>query len=224
MVPGSRPLFPRTIARAVSSLHASTHALSPAARTSAQVVSPTRLQRSCSQPPPGAHAHALSVAPHGPHADTAAWCYSRLMSTVTVWPPGLIVSGVPRVASPDASTGIVTLWTAVSVPAVCERLMLPSSPDGTEMDQLTVPPLAVSVNEAVLPTASAILLVDTESVPWLAPELDDPDGDGLGEAEADGDADPEDPEDDAVGDAEAEAAVLPPVPRPDDGAPDADAP
>jgi hypothetical protein len=87
------------------------------------------------------------------------------MSTVTVWPPGLIVSGVPTVASPDASTVIVTLCPAASEPDACERLMLPSSPDGTEIDQFTGPPLAVSVNEALPPTASAMLLVDTDSVP-----------------------------------------------------------
>lgn len=40
------------------------------------------------------------------------------MSTVTVSPPGLIVSGVPTVAIPDAWTVIVTLWPAASVPDV----------------------------------------------------------------------------------------------------------
>lgn len=152
------------------------------------------------------------------------------MSTVTVWPPGLIVSGVPRVASPDASTVIVTLCPAARIPDVCERLMLPSSPDGTEMDQLTGPPLALSVNDALLPTARAMLLVDTESVPWLAPA--EPDGlgeleaadDGLGEADETGAADPPDPEeeeddDDGPDDADVDVDVVAPPVRLTDGVP-----
>jgi hypothetical protein len=164
------------------------------------------------------------------------------MSTVTVWPPGLIVSGVPTVASPDASTVIVTLWPAASEPDVCERLMLPSSPDGTAMDQLTGPPLAVSVNEALLPTASAMLLVDTDRVPCVVPEFAEPDGDELGEDDGDedgedvglADAEPDDPElelEDGVLDDvgvevalaprvdEAEASVLPPRVAADEPAP-----
>jgi hypothetical protein len=121
------------------------------------------------------------------------------MSTVTVWPPGLIVSGSSMAASPATVTVIVTLWPASRVPDNCERLTSASSWDGAEIDQVTGPPFAVSVNEPLPPTARGILLVDTLSVPAVVPdgEEDEPPEDPPlcgPEGEDDPEADPpEDP-------------------------------
>lgn len=98
--------------------------------------------------------------------------------------------------------------------------MLPSSPDGTEMDQLTVPPWAVSVNELPPPTASAMFVVDTLSVPAAAGDPDPEDGDELADEDGDELADPAEPDDDVVGEADADVVALPPVARADgDAAP-----
>jgi len=104
------------------------------------------------------------------------------MSTVTVWPPGLIVSGSSMAASPVTVTVIVTLWPASRVPDDCERLTSASSWDAAEIDQVTGPPFAVSVNEPLPPTARGMLVVDTLSVPVVAPDGEEdepPEGDAV---------------------------------------------
>ena len=103
------------------------------------------------------------------------------MATVTVCPPGLIVSGSLMAASPSTVTVIVTLWPAWRVPDDCDRLTSASSCDGAEIDQVTGPPFAVSVNEPLRPTARAMWLLDTLSVPAVVAEDE-------AEAEADGEA------------------------------------
>jgi hypothetical protein len=68
------------------------------------------------------------------------------------------------------------------VPDDCERLTSASSWDGAEIDQVTGPPFAVSVNEPLPPTARAMLLTDTLSVPAVVPdgeEDDPPEGDAV---------------------------------------------
>lgn len=127
--------------------------------------------------------------------------YSRAMSTVTVWPPGLIVSGSSMAASPATVTVIVTLWPASRVPDDCERLTSASSWDGAETDQVTGPPFAVSVNEPLPPTARAMLLVDTLSVPAVVAggeEVDPPEVPPLCGPEGDDDPEVDPPEGDAV--------------------------
>ena len=131
-------------------------------------------------------------------------CYSRLTSTVTVWPPGEIVSGSLSAASPFPVTVIVTLWPAARVPEVWERLTPPSSWDGAEMDQLTGPPCAVSVNEPLPSPTIEMLFCETLSVPAEG-EDDEPDPPPLDpepelglELELELDVDPE-PEVDPVG-------------------------
>ena len=119
--------------------------------------------------------------------------------------PGLIVSALSRVASPLTPTLIVTDCPAAREPDVWERLTLPSSPDGTEMDQLTGPPSAVSVNEPLRPAASVISDVDTDSVPALA----DDEGCALGEEDADGEGDADGAEDDEPPDDEPDAPDAP---------------
>lgn len=52
--------------------------------------------------------------------------------------------------------------------------MLPSSPDGTEMDQCTGLPFAVRVNELLDPTVSAMLFVETLSVPLVGADGEEP--------------------------------------------------
>jgi hypothetical protein len=141
--------------------------------------------------------------------------YSRLTPTVTVWPPGEIVSGSSRAARPFPVTVIVTLWPAWRVPDVCERLTPPSSWDGAEMDQLTGPPCAVSVNEPLPSPTIEMLFWETLSVPAVV-EDDEPDSLPLEwepefwlEPELELDVDPE-PEVDAAGDAE-DDDELPPL-------------
>lgn len=72
-------------------------------------------------------------------------------------------------------TVIVTLWPAARVPEVCERLTPPSSWDGTEIDQLTGPPWAVSVNELLPAPAIAMRDLDTLSVPAAGAEAGESD-------------------------------------------------
>ena len=60
------------------------------------------------------------------------------------------------------------------MPDSWDTATLPSSPDGTEMDQSTGPPFAVKVNELLDPTASAMLLVETLSVPSAGATVDEP--------------------------------------------------
>lgn len=100
--------------------------------------------------------------------------YRRLTSTVTVWPPGLIVSCEPTLAMPVPVTVIVVLWPASRVPDRWDTATLPSSRDGTEMDQLTGPPFAVRVNEPLDPNVSAMLFVETLSVPSAGADADEP--------------------------------------------------
>jgi hypothetical protein len=108
------------------------------------------------------------------------------MSTVTVWPPGLMVSGSSMAASPVTVTVIVTLWPAWRVPDDCERLTSASSWDGAEIDQVTGPPFAVSVNEPLPPTARGMVLLDTLSVPAVVPDGEE--GDPLEGDPLEGDA------------------------------------
>lgn len=93
---------------------------------------------------------------------------------MTVWPPGLIVSCEPTLATPVPVTVIVALWPAARVPDCGDTATLPSSPDGTEMDQLTGPPFAVRVNEPLDPTVSAMLFDETLSVPSVSAGADEP--------------------------------------------------
>ena len=150
----------------------------------------------------------------------------RPRTTVTISSPGLIVSAVSRVASPVTVTVIVTLCPAAREPEVCDRLTLPRTPDGTEMDQFTGPPFAVIVNELLPAVASVIVDVDTDSVPSLALEDDPPeeeeplavgDGDAEGDPEDEEPDDPEEPEEEPA-DEEDELVVVPP---PEDLVPDA---
>jgi hypothetical protein len=106
--------------------------------------------------------------------DAAHRSHRRLTSTVTVWSPGLIVSREPNLAMPVPVTMIVALWPASRVPDCWDTATLPSSLDGTEMDQATGPPLAVKVNELLDPTASAMLFVETLSVPSVGATADEP--------------------------------------------------
>lgn len=100
--------------------------------------------------------------------------YRRLTSTVTVWSPGLIVSCEPTLAMPVPVTVIVALWPVPRVPDCRDTATLPSSPDGTEMDQCTGPPFAVRVNELLDPTVSAMLFVETLSVPLVGADGEEP--------------------------------------------------
>jgi hypothetical protein len=111
---------------------------------------------------------------HERAAGGPGWFYRRLTSTVTVWPPGLIVSCEPTLATPVPVTVIVALWPASRVPDCWDTATLPSSPDGTEMDQLTGPPFAVRVKEPLDPTVSAMLFDETLSVPSVGAGADEP--------------------------------------------------
>ena len=128
---------------------------------------------------------------------------------VTFSLPGLIVSAESRVKRPLTVTVTCVLWPASSVPDDCETLTLPSRPDGTEIDQFTVPPVAVSVIVELPAPASVIVDGDTLSVPAATPP--EADGLALGEGDAEGELDGEEPPDDpsdadadADGDAEAD--------------------
>lgn len=98
----------------------------------------------------------------------------------------------PTLSSAVSVTLIVTLWPAWRVPDACDREM----PDGSETDQLTGPPFAVSVNEALLPRESRMLDVDTLSVPAVGEgdEPEPPEPEPLDpEPPDDPDPDPEEP-------------------------------
>ena len=86
----------------------------------------------------------------------------------------------------------------LEVPDDRESLTSASSWDGAEIDQVTGPPFAVSVNEPLPPTARGMLLVDTLRVPAVVPdgEEDEPPEDPpLCDPEGDDDPEDEPPED-----------------------------
>jgi hypothetical protein len=86
------------------------------------------------------------------------------VSTVICCPPGDTVSCESRLTR-LVEIVTCTLWPAVIVPDDGDTLSLPSRLDGSEIDQLTGPPLAVSVIVPPSSGVSTIVVGWTSSVP-----------------------------------------------------------
>ena len=70
---------------------------------------------------------------------------AQLMSTVTIAPPGTNVRCTRGLPGPRTVTLTVVLWPAASVPDIGATTTFFSRPAGSETDQFTAPPDAVSV-------------------------------------------------------------------------------
>jgi ribulose-phosphate 3-epimerase len=102
---------------------------------------------------------------------SAAWrlspgdCQPSPSTTVTTCPPGCTVSWLSSESSPDTVIATVAVPPALRVPDAGLTVSSPSRVVGSEIDQETGPPLAVSVSDPPSSGLSSTSAVDTASVP-----------------------------------------------------------